>query len=133
MSGSDDLRRVVAKYVPPAEGQPAPEPPNAQDKAVTEGPHRHRIAALLDELTAIAVIDWQYRHLIPRRNAIFVELRKLFVTTGRMKRAYAIAELDAQGRPGASKLLITHVGIKGILDKAGVPIQTRTKTTEDDE
>ncbi len=97
----------ISKYVPPGKGQPAPEPPNAQDTEIIEGPHRMEIAEKLDDLTAIAEIDWQYRHVIPHRNAIFVALAALGVTQGRMKRAYAI-----DGTP-----IITHVGIVNILGR----------------
>ncbi len=100
----------VLRYVPPGQGKPAPEPPNAWDGKIVEGPHRHRIAELLDELTAIAVFDWTFRHLASRRNDIFVELAKLQITRGRMMRAYAI-----DGKP-----LITHVGIKNLLDRRAI-------------
>ncbi len=111
------------RHVPPGRAIPAPEPPNSWDKHIVEGPHRHKIAEMLDELGEIAEVDWTYRHLVSsrnglsRRDALFVELRKLQVTTGRMQRAYAI-----EGQP-----LITHVGIKAILGKAGVPVGSGPK------
>lgn len=101
----------ASRHVPSGKGRPAPEPPNAWDTAAVEGPDRIEIAGLLDELTEIAEVDWSYRHLIPRRNEIFIRLRQLGITMGRMLRAYAI-----DGKP-----IITHVGILGVLRKAGVP------------
>lgn len=108
---------ATSRYVPAARAKPAPEPPNAWDTKIVEGPHRHRIAALLDELTEIAEVDWQWRHLLKRRNEIFVELAKMQITMGRMKRAYAIASPPAaEGKP-----IITHVSILQTLRRAGVP------------
>ncbi len=111
----------ILRHVPPGKGRPAPEPPNAWDTAVVEGPHRHKIAEMLDELTAIAEYDWIIRHLTQRRNALFVALAKLNVTRGRMQRAYAIE----------GKTLITHVGIKNVLDRAGIPANPRPTKEEE--
>lgn len=99
------------KHVPPGKGQPAPEPPNAWDSAVVSGPDAVEIASLLDELTEIAEVEWSFRHLVKRRNEIFIRLRLLGVTLGRMTRAYAI-----DGKP-----IITHVSILPMLRRAGVP------------
>jgi hypothetical protein len=117
------------RHVPPAVGRAAPEPPNAWDTAVVEGPNRHKIAALLDELTEIAEVDWVFRHLKVRRDEIFVALHLLKVTSGRMTRAYAVASPpDAKGRP-----LFTHAGINGVLNRAGVPTERPTRPTQEEE
>lgn len=116
------------RHVPPAKGKAAPEPPNAWDTAVIEGPNRHKIAKLLDELTEIAEVDWAFRHLKVRRDQIFVALHLLKVTSGRMTRAYAVASPpEAKGRP-----LYTHAGINGVLNKAGV-LTKSTPSQEEEE
>lgn len=124
------------RFVPPGKGIPIPDPPNAWDTDVVEGPNWPEITGLLDELTEIVEVDWAYRHLIPRRNDIFIRLRELGVTTGRILRAYAIKLPD-----GTHRRLFTHVGINGVLKKAGVPVgepfgagtRPEKKTTEQEE
>jgi hypothetical protein len=126
----------ASRHVPAAVGKPAPESPKVWDTAAIEGPDRHKIAALLDELTELAEVDWAYRHLIKRpgpvpsrRDQIFIELYQLKVTLGRMTRAYAIAcPPTAEGRP-----LITHVGIRGVIEKAGVLVERNITRPEEEE
>lgn len=111
------------KHVPPGKGDPAPDPPGVWDKEAVEGPNWRKIQNLLEETTEIAEIDWAYRHLIPRRNAIWAELAGLGVTQGRMRRAYAIDK----------KPITSHVGVKNVLNRLGVETKPMQRPPREDE
>lgn len=102
-------------------GQPAPDPPNAWDTKIIEGPDWREIQDLLEETTQIAEADWTFRELKKRLPAIWLRLSELGVTIGRMVRAYAI-----DGKP-----IITHVTILKILQKHGYEPKTKQPTYEE--
>lgn len=95
-------------------GMPAPDPPGTWDTAAIEGPDWPEIHRLLEENTRIAEKDWAFRQVEPRRVEIWVRLRELGVTVGRIVRSYAVDKGKGVGEP-----IITHVGISNATTKAG--------------
>lgn len=70
--------------------EPLPDPVNATDVRVVEGPNWKEVQDLLAKTRECAEADWRYRQLRSQRGRWWARLRYLGINVGRIRRNYVV-------------------------------------------